>query len=330
MTLDPKADLRAAQAFLDQYASAVNAVIESVAPAVVRVERQGEGHHHWRMGRARVNHGSGLVIDAEKGHILTSYHVVSGTQDVEIRLSDGKQIAGKRIAKDPDNDLALIQIDTAGSALAAAQLGDSEALKLGSVVIALGNPDGDHVVATAGIVSVLGQSLRGPSGQLMDGLIQTDALFNPGMSGGPLVNSQGQVVGLNTASMTEAQGINLAVSSKTIQKLLPDLIQFGVIHRPRIGIAGERQRLYEGLVAHHHLDQRFGVYIHEVVENSPAAKAGLQPGDLLISADGETITGLDALNRILVRHQFGDELAVRLIRGLDIVPLTVKLEAAEA
>jgi len=270
-------DLKAAQDFLDQYASAVSTLVESVSGAVVRVQRQdGEGgrHHRWRMGRARTNWGSGVVIDAEKGHIVTSYHVVSGTQDVEVQLGNGKKVAGKRIGKDPESDLALVKVDPAGLGLQALKMADNSALKPGSVVVALGNPDGDRVVATAGIVSALNQSVRGPGGNLMTGLIQTDALFNPGMSGGPLVNSHGEVVGLNTASVREAQGINLAVGSATIQKIVPQLVENGVVRRPRLGIAAERQELYQGLAEHHNLNQTDGVYIHQVMEGSSAAAAG--------------------------------------------------------
>lgn len=314
--------LDSARSFLDQYAAAVNAIVESVAASVVRVERRG-GENRWRTGRARVSHGSGVIIDAAKGYILTSYHVVSGSQEADVQLANGQSVPAKRIAKDPDNDLGLVQIDSTN--LTAARFGESNALRIGSVVIALGNPDGNRVVATAGIVSALGQSLRGPSGQMMDGLIQTDALFNPGMSGGPLINSQGQVIGLNTASLTEAQGINLAVASATIQKVLPDLTEYGAVRRPRLGISGERERLYEGLASHHQLSQEYGVYVHEVSESSPAAQAGIQSGDILIAAGGEEVTGLDALHRILLTHKFGDELALRLIRKLDIVQVMAKL-----
>jgi S1-C subfamily serine protease len=323
-----QSELDAARTFLDQYAAAVHVIVESVAASVVRVERRG-GENRWRMGRARVGHGSGVVIDAAKGYILTSYHVVSGAPEADVQFASGQSVPGKRIAKDPDNDLGLVQIDSASLNLTAANLGDSSTLRVGSVVIALGNPDGNRVVATAGIVSATGQSLRGPSGQMMDGLIQTDALFNPGMSGGPLINSRGQVVGLNTASLTEAQGINLAVASATIQKVLPDLTEYGAVRRPRLGISGERERLYEGLASHHQLSQEYGVYVHEVAENSPAAKAGIQSGDILIMVGGEAVTGLDALHRLLLNHKFGDELAIRLIRKLDIMQVTVKLTPME-
>ncbi len=323
-------DLQAAQAFLDQYSQAVSAVAEAISASVVRVERRGEEHWHrrrWHMGRARVGHGSGVIIDAEQGHILTSYHVVSGTQDARVHLADGRAVDARRIGKDPENDLALVKVDPAGLGLRALRLGAADSLMVGSAVLALGNPDGDRVVVTAGIVSTLNQSLRGPSGQLMYGLIQTSALFNPGMSGGPLVNSRGEVVGLNTASMVEAQGVNLAISSATIQKVLPDLIAHGEVRRPKLGVLGERERLYAGLVAHHRLDQTHGVEIHEVTENSPAAKASIRSGDILIAVDGEAVAGMDALARILMGHRFGDTLTIRLIRGLDVIEVKVKLEA---
>jgi S1-C subfamily serine protease len=320
------ADLKAAQEFLGQYANAISAIVETVSASVVRVQRQeGEGRNRWRMGRARTHWGSGVVIDVENGYILTSYHVVSGTQDVDIHLSNGKKISAKRIGKDPENDLALIKVNPAGLNLTALKFGDSAGLKPGSVVIALGNPDGDRVVATSGIVSALNQSLRGPNGNLMDGLIQTDAMFNPGMSGGPLVNSLGEIIGLNTASMREAQGINLAVASATIQKVVPDLAKHGIVQRPRLGIAGERRELYEGLAEHHKLDQTHGVFVHQVMENNAAAQAGIQPGDIIVLVDGQPVSGMDSLNRALLGKKFGDTLAVKVLRKLDLVDVPITL-----
>ncbi len=190
-------NLNTAQTFLDQYSQAVGAIAEALAPSVVRVERRGEDGGRrgrrggWRMGRSRVDHGSGVVVDAEKGYIVTSYHVVSGTQDVRIHLSNGQTVDGNRIGKDPDTDLALIQIKATG--LVAASFAESSTLKVGAAVIALGNPDGDGVVVTSGVISALNRELRGPSGQLMGGLIQTSALFNPGMSGGPWSTARGKL-----------------------------------------------------------------------------------------------------------------------------------------
>lgn len=313
-----------AVSFLEQYSAAVQAVVNAVRGAVVRIERRGEGRG-WRMGRARVNYGSGVVIDAARGHIITSYHVVSGTQEVRVHLADGRKNDARRIGKDPESDLALVKIDPAGLELQSLPLGDSSAVTPGSLVIALGNPDGDQPVATTGIVSAVRRSLRGPSGTLMHDLIQTSAIFNPGMSGGPLIDVRGEVIGLNTASMVEAQGVNLAVSSAIIQKTLPDLISFGVVQRPKLGIGGERERIYEGLVTHHNLEQRHGVLVREVTENGAAARAGIQVDDIIITVDDTPIRSMDDLIGALAGRKVGDELSIRLIRKLDILTVRVTL-----
>jgi S1-C subfamily serine protease len=328
-------DLASAQAALDAYSQALQTLVGAVGPAVVRVQATGQRGHrgrhrggHWRHGRARSDHGSGVVIDAEAGHIVTSFHVVRGTEEVLVHRSDATPLRGEVIGADADIDLAVIKVEPSG--LTAAAWGDSDALHQGSLVLALGNPDGDTVVVTSGIVSALNRALRGPSGRLMEGLIQTDTIFNPGMSGGPLVNSAGQIVGINTASLVEAQGINLAISSNAARKLTQDLIKHGRVQRPRLGIAGERQRLYEGLVKHHQLSQTHGVYLHEVIEGSAAAKGDVRAGDILISADGNVIEGLDDLHRVLTSKQYGETLTLRLLRDLDLIETTVTLTPPES
>ena len=331
-------DLASAQAALESYSQALQTLVEAVGPAVVRVQatdqrgphgrRGGRGGGHWRHGRARSDHGSGVVIDAEAGHLVTSFHVIRNAEEVVVHRTDGTALRGEVIGADADIDLAVIKVAPEG--LVAAAWGDSDALRLGSLVLALGNPDGDTVVVTSGIVSALNRALRGPSGRLMESLIQTDTIFNPGMSGGPLINSAGQIVGINTASLVEAQGINLAIGSRTARKLTQDLIQHGRIQRPRLGIAGERQRLYEGLVKHHQLSQTHGVFLHEVLDGSPAATAGVRKGDILISADGDVVEGLDDLHRILTGKQYGETLALRLLRDLDLIEATVTLTPPES
>lgn len=322
-------DLESAQAVLDAHSRAIQAVVTAVAPAVLRVEatRSGRGRD-WPPGRARTTFGSGFVINAEDGLAVTNFHVVRDARQVIVHRHDGTSIRGEVIGADADVDLAVIRVR--GENLTAARWGDSTALRVGSVVLALGNPDGDCVVATSGIVSALGRQLRGPSGRLLDNLIQTDTIFNPGMSGGPLVNSAGQVVGINTASLVEAQGINLAISSASARPLVDDLTRFGEIRRPLLGIAGERQRLYAGLVRHHQLGQTHGVYIHEVRPGYPAAKAGIRAGDILIGADGQVVEGLDDLHRLLSGKALGSEMAIRLLRDLDLVEVTVTLDAPAA
>ena len=320
--------LQDAAAFLESYSNAVAAVAGAVSPAVVRVEaaRRHRGQRHWGPGRARVGHGSGVVIDADKGHVLTNFHVTRESDKVAVTFGDGKEVEGDVLGVDAVSDLALVKIPAGG--LTAAALGNSDSLKVGQVVIALGNPDGNRVVATAGILSAIGMELRGPSGHVMSGLIQTDALFNPGMSGGALVNARGEVIGINTASMLEAQGINLAIGVNTARKIAVQLTAGGV-KRPRLGIAGERSRIYEGLTKHHKLDVTHGILVHGAEENSGAAAAGVQKGDIVIAVDDKPVQGVDDLHRALQGYKVGDEVTVTLIRDLDLLKLKVKLGGDE-
>jgi len=226
------------------------------------------------------------------------------------------------LGADAVSDLAVVRV--AAGDLRAARFGDSDAMKVGQVVIALGNPDGDRIVVTAGIVSAIGMELRGPSGRVMSGLIQTDALFNPGMSGGALVNARGEVIGINTASILEAQGINLAIGSNAARKIADQLIAGGV-KRPRLGVAGERARLYEGLVKHHKLEQTHGILVHGVEESSGAAAGGVQKGDIVIGLDGQPVQGVDDLHRVMAAYKVGDEVTLSVIRDLELLKLKVKL-----
>jgi S1-C subfamily serine protease len=358
-------DLSSAQAALDAYSQAIQAVVNAVSPAVVRVQAlkdgsgRGPGRHrgghrklqggpwrhpggpwrhpgdhwkqaeqHWKHGRARTNHGSGVIIDAEAGYILTNFHVTRSAERVRVHLHDRTALNGKIIGADADTDIAVVQVEAED--LTAARWGDAGALSVGSTVIALGNPDGDTIVATNGIVSALQRQLRGPSGRMLEDLIQTTAIFNPGMSGGPLVNSAGEVIGINTASVVEAQGLNLAISSTIARKLAQDLLSYGEIRRPRLGVAGERQRIYGGLIRHHDLKQSHGVFIHDVKAGTPAATAGLTKSDILISAADQVVEGLDDLHRILTGKQYGDTMKVRVLRDLELVELTVTLTAPDA
>lgn len=316
--------LQEAAAFLESYSNAVAAVAGAVSPAIVRVEaaRRHRGRHHWGPGRARVGHGSGVVIDAEKGHILTNFHVTRDSDKVNVTLPDGKEVEGEVLGADAVSDLALVKAPGAG--LTAATFGNSDALQVGQAVIALGNPDGDRVVATAGIVSAVGMELRGPSGRVMSGLVQTDALFNPGMSGGALVNARGEVIGINTASMLEAQGINLAIGANTARRIAEQLIAGG-IQRPRLGVAGERSRIYAGLIRHHQLEVTHGITVQGVEENSGAAAGGVQVGDIIVGLDEHAIEGVDDLHRALLNYKVGDEVTLTVIRELDLLKLKVKL-----
>lgn len=320
--------LQEATAFLDSYSNAVATIAGAVSPAVVRVEavRQRERGRHWGPGRARVGHGSGVVIDAKQGHVLTNFHVTRQADKVKVTFGDGKEAEGDVLGADAVSDLAVVKVPVGD--LAAARFGESAALKVGQIVIALGNPDGERVVATAGIVSAIDMELRGPSGRVMSGLIQTDALFNPGMSGGALVNARGEVIGINTASIMMAQGINLAIGSDTAKKIAAQLIAGGV-KRPKLGIAGERTRLYEGLVKHHKLDVTHGILVEGIEENSGAAAGGVHKGDIIISLDDEPVQGIDDLHRALAGYQAGDEVTIAVIRDLELLKLKVKLGSDE-
>ena len=321
--------LQEATAFLESYSNAIAAVAGATSPAVVRVEAaRSRERRHWGPGRARVGHGSGVLIDADKGHVLTNFHVTRNSDKVKVTFGDGKEVEGDVLGADAVSDLALVKVPAMG--LQAAALGDSDALKVGQTVIALGNPDGDRVVATAGIVSAIGIELRGPSGHVMSGLIQTDALFNPGMSGGALVNARGEVIGINTASMMEAQGINLAIGINTAKKIVEQLIAGGV-KRPRLGIAGERARIYEGLIKHHQLEVTHGITVHGVedLSGSGAAAGGIQKGDIVIGLDDHSVQGVDDLHRALAGYKVGDEVTVTVIRDLELLKLKVKLSSEE-
>ncbi len=319
-------DLSSAQAVLDAYSEAIRAIAAAVGPGVVRIQSaRGRRHGGWAPGRARTNYGSGFVVDAAKGIIVTNFHVVRNAEQVYVHLADGTALQGTVLGADADVDLAAVQVQADN--LTALPWGESETLQVGDTVLAFGNPEGDGIVVTSGIVSALERQLRGPSGRLLEGLIQTDTIFNPGMSGGPLVNSAGQVVGINTASLVEAQGINLAIASATARSLFTDLVKFGEVRRPLIGIAGERQRLYGGLVRHHRLAQTHGVFIHDVRPGYPASNAGLRGGDILIGAEGEAVEGLDDLHRVLSGKAFGEALQVRLLRDLELIEITLELNA---
>jgi len=319
--------LQEATAFLESYSSAVAAVAGAVSPAIVRVEAaRPRDRRHWGPGRARVGHGSGVVIDAEKGHLLTNFHVTRNSDKVKVNFGDGKEVEGDVLGADAVSDLAVVKVPTTG--LQAAALGDSDALKVGQAVIALGNPEGDRIVATAGIVSALSIELRGPSGRVMSGLIQTDALFNPGMSGGALVSARGEVIGINTATIMEAQGINLAIGVNTAKQIAEQLIAGG-IQRPRLGIAGERARIYEGLIRHHRLEVTHGIAVQGVEENSGAAAGGLHKGDIVIGLDDHAVQGIDDLHRALINYKVGAEVTVTVIRDLELLKLKVKLSSDE-
>lgn len=304
------------QSVLDAYSAAVIGVVELVAPAVVKIDVV----HKESNGRERGGSGSGFVFSTE-GLILTNAHVVSGATLVNVVLPDGRERTGSVLGSDEDTDLAVVKISA--SALSAVRLGNSRALRQGQLVVAVGNPFGFQHTVTAGVVSATGRSLRSRTGRLMDGLIQTDAALNPGNSGGPLLDSSGDVVGINTAVIMPAQGISFAVSAETARLIIPQLLRDGRVRRSYLGIAGQDVPLPRRLVRHHNLVNRGGVLVTEVVAAMPATAAGIKDGDLIVGFDDAVVERTDDLHRLLTGDRVGQPVSLRVLRGVELVAVDV-------
>jgi S1-C subfamily serine protease len=298
---------------LDAYSRAVISVVDRVGPAVVRVERIADGGE-------RGGVGSGVVI-AGDGLVLTNSHVVGGAKRVQLSFADGNRREARVLGDDPDTDLALLRTDLpAGTP--AATLGNSKALKRGQLVVAIGNPLGFESTVTAGVVSALGRSLRAVSGRLIDDVIQTDAALNPGNSGGPLVATTGQVVGINTAMISRAQGICFAVASNTAVFAVAEFVAHGRVRRAHIGIAAETVPLPRRIGLATGAGQR-AIRVSEVESGGPAAEAGVLAGDLLLSVDGLAIEGADDLIRLLSAERIGKPAVLAILRGGQVEKKTV-------
>jgi S1-C subfamily serine protease len=290
---------------LDAYSHAVITVADTVGPAVVRVETRGANS---RPGGV----GSGVVI-APDGLVLTNSHVVQGAKEVRLADPEGRVMEARLLGEDPDTDLALLR---AGSArdLAHATLGDSKKLRRGQLVVAIGNPLGFESTVTAGVISALGRSLRARSGRLIEDVIQTDAALNPGNSGGPLVSSRGQVIGINTAVIMGAQGICFAVASNTAQFVLSELIKHGRVRRGYIGVSAQTTAVPRRHARNADIDNASGAMITVIEPNGPAAFAGLMTLDTIVRADGEPVTGVDDLIRLLNGERIGRNVIFDVLR----------------
>src|ERR1700681_3128784 len=293
------------QALLDAYSRAVIDVVDRVGPAVVGLTiHAGEAN-----GRPRGGTGSGVVV-APDGLILTNSHVAgagstaSSSARIEVTTPEGQHLTARLVGDDPDTDLALLRI-VEPVTLPAAPLGDSKKLKRGQLVIAIGNPLGFESTVTTGVVSALGRSLRSRTGRLIDDVIQTDAALNPGNSGGPLVSSHGEVVGVNTAIIMGAQGICFAIAANTAKFVLGELVRHGRVRRAYIGISAAKTALPRRLRREAGVVQESAVVVAGVEPTSPADRAGLVAGDTLLSLDGQAITGADDLIRILTGEKIG-------------------------
>ena len=293
-------DIASDHVLLDEYSRTVVGAVERVAPAVVNIEIEQQSKSHSRhIGGS----GSGFVITPD-GFILTNSHVVHGASQIVVNLSDGRDYPAQLIGDDPETDLAVIRIDAPH--LVHVRLADSESLRVGQIAIAIGNPLGFQASVTAGVISALGRSMYSQSGRLIDNIIQTDAALNPGNSGGPLVNSAGEVIGVNTAMIRPAQGICFAIASNTAKLVAGWLIRDGRIRRSYIGVAGQNVPLHRRIVRFYNLALQTGVLIVSVEKNSPAQRTGLREGDIIVAFDAAPI-GIGEVDHILFLtvYQFG-------------------------
>jgi S1-C subfamily serine protease len=293
---------------LDAYSTAVVSAVELVGPSVVKIDVALPS----RRGRQREGSGSGLVFTPD-GLILTNCHVVEGASRVDLTFADGARLEASIVGVDPDTDLAVVRAH--GLGLPWRPLGDSSRLKPGQVVIAIGSPYGFQHTVTAGVVSALGRSLRARSGRLIEQLVQTDAALNPGNSGGPLVTSRGEVVGVNTAVILGVQGISFAVPINTARRIVGLLIRDGCVRRSVIGIAGQDVPLPRHLVRQHGLSQQHGVGILQVIEGGAAQQAGARPQDLIVEFAGTRVESVDDLHRLLTEDRIGAPQLLSVLRA---------------
>jgi S1-C subfamily serine protease len=308
---------------LDAYSRAVAGAVDRVSPAVVHLQAKRRGANGPQdAGDLPAGAGSGVIFTPD-GFVLTNSHVVHGASTIEATLTDGHTLPAYLVGDDPDTDLALLQLH--GDNLAHAELGDSAQIRTGQLVVAIGNPFGFQTTVTAGVVSALGRSLRSRTGRLIDDIVQTDAALNPGNSGGPLVTAKGEIVGINTAIIPFAQGICFAIASNTARFVVSELLRHGRVRRSYIGVAGQTVPLPRRVVRHHELTTESGARVISVEPASPAAKAGLTSGDVIVGLGGEPITGVDALHRLMTAEKIGARLPLDVLRltrklTLEIVP----------
>jgi S1-C subfamily serine protease len=310
------------QHLLDAYSQAVTGAVELVAPAVVSVDVRKRGGATPRRSPAQAGAGSGFVF-ATDGLILTNSHVVEEASSIDVTLPDGRERQADLIGQDPDTDIAVLRISAAD--LAAVSFGDSQRVRPGQLAIAIGNPYGFQHTVTAGVVSALGRSLRARTGRLIEHVIQTDAALNPGNSGGPLVTSAGQVIGVNTAIIAGGQGLSFAVPISTVVTVLPALLRDGHVRRGYLGVAGQDVPLLRRVTRFHRLTQASGVLAISVEPDGPARAAGLREGDIIVSLDTAPISSLDDLHRLLTEDRIGAVATLGVLRDAARIDLTVTI-----
>lgn len=305
------------ESLIDAYSHAVSGAVAAAHPAVVHIEVGGSNSSSSAQPPAdrAGGTGSGFFISPD-GYLLTNSHVVHGAKELKVFLADGRKLAADLIGDDPDTDLAVLRVSA--DELSFLTLADSAAVRPGQIAIAIGSPMGFQQTVTAGIVSGLGRSLRGASGRLIDNVIQTDAALNPGNSGGPLVNTRGEVIGVNTAIIRPAQGICFAIASNTARWVLAWLIKDGRIRRSFIGLAGQDVPLIRKVARYHHLSQETGVLVAGLEPGSPAARAGLLTGDIVLALDDAPTPAVDALHTLLTGDRIGERAIVTFLRGVEL------------
>ena len=291
---------------LDEYSRTVVSVVDLVAPSVVNIET--------RMKSGPSGNGSGFII-APDGFVLTNSHVVHGASELVVNLPDGREYRAQLVGDDPDTDVAVIRIN--GSQLPYVSLADSEKLRVGQVAIAIGNPLGFQASVTTGVISALGRSMRAQSGRLIDNIIQTDASLNPGNSGGPLANSAGEVIGVNTAMIRPAQGICFAIASNTAKLVAGWLIKEGRIRRGYVGIAGQTVPLHRRVARFYHLPIETGVLVISVEKGSPSEQSRVHPNDIIVAFNDEPIGSVHDLHKKLVGERIGAVCKLTIIRHIE-------------
>ncbi|MGA8764951.1 MAG: trypsin-like peptidase domain-containing protein [Candidatus Sulfotelmatobacter sp.] len=322
-------------ALLDAYSRAVTGAVERVSPSVVNIEvhqavQPSSGRTRSGEPQERRGGGSGFVFTPD-GLILTNSHVVHDAKRIDVTLSDGRRVPASAIGDDPASDLAVIRVDEPRidePGLTAAALGDSQQLRVGQVAIAIGAPYGFQSTVTAGVVSALGRSLRSYSGRLIDDVIQTDAALNPGNSGGPLVDSAGRVIGVNTATILPAQGICFAIGINTAKFVASRLLRDGRIRRSYIGVSGQTVPVHRRVVRFYDLPKETGALVLSVEENSPAKRAGLRDGDVIVALEGKAVAGVDDLHRVLTDLRVGVSCSLTVLRHTEKLELKIVPEEA--
>jgi S1-C subfamily serine protease len=312
-------------ALLDAYSQAVVGATEKISTSVVKIDVTQSARNRSGEQRERQGGGSGFVFTPD-GLILTNSHVVHGATRISVSFADGGHYPAHTIGDDPATDLAVIRVGLPTNDaphLIAAPLGDSKHLRVGQLAIAIGNPYGFQYTVTAGVVSALGRSLRSYSGRLIEDVIQTDASLNPGNSGGPLVTSDGRVIGVNTATIMGAQGLCFAIGINTAKFVAGRLLRDGRIRRSYIGIEAQTAPLHRRLIRFYDLASESGVIVVSITNGSPAQKAGVREGDVIVALDGQLVAGVDDLHRLLTDARVGSMSPLTILRHTEKLTLQV-------